>query len=295
MENHPIPQDVTGFQFKLIGSMTLRQFAYVAFGVIISVILYYLPISVFIKIILIPLFGGGGILVAFVPVEGRPLDVMMGNFFKAIFSPNQYIYHKTGKSFGFTISDSTSSQINNQHLETQTSIPTQVPLTNQTLDEKEKNFLNSFPAANSQQPMLQQQIQSQPYLNPAPDIRQHPKQQVHNLATDMLKNAGFSHVSDTPNVITGIVKDSRGNVLSGILVEVKDKEGNPVRAFKTNQLGQFISATPLSAGSYSIELEDPKKQHNFDAIQVIANNQIILPIEIISQDAREQLRKELFN
>ena len=110
-----------------------------------------------------------------------------------------------------------------------------------------------------------------------------------------MKNAGLPHVSDTPNVIVGIVKDSRGNVLSGMLVEVKDKEGNPVRAFKTNQLGQFASATPLTPGIYSIELEDPKNQHTFDVIQILANNQILLPIEIVSRDAREDLRKELFN
>jgi hypothetical protein len=76
---------------------------------------------------------------------------------------------------------------------------------------------------------------------------------------------------------------------------VKDKEGNPVRAFKTNPLGQFVSATPLTSGVYSIELEDPKKQHAFDIIQINAGGQIMLPIEVISHDAREELRKALFN
>ncbi|EKD47460.1 MAG: hypothetical protein ACD_66C00049G0001, partial [uncultured bacterium] len=28
MEQHPVPQNVTGFQFKLIGDITLKQFAY---------------------------------------------------------------------------------------------------------------------------------------------------------------------------------------------------------------------------------------------------------------------------
>jgi hypothetical protein len=83
-------------------------------------------------------------------------------------------------------------------------------------------------------------------------------------------------------------------MLSNILVEVKDKDGNPVRAFKTNALGQFASATPLSNGIYEIELEDAKKQHAFKAIQINANGQIMLPIEIISHDAREELRKALF-
>ena len=120
-------------------------------------------------------------------------------------------------------------------------------------------------------------------------------QRVHNIPKEMVKSVGLPHVSDTPNVIVGIVKDSRGNVLSGMLVEVKDKDNNPVRAFKTNQLGQFASATPLAPGTYTIELEDPKKQHTFDIIQIVADNQVLLPIEIISHDEREALRKQLFN
>jgi hypothetical protein len=109
------------------------------------------------------------------------------------------------------------------------------------------------------------------------------------------KKADLPSISDTPNVVVGIVKDPRGNILPNMLVEVKDKDNNPVRAFKTNPLGQFASATPLAKGIYTIELDDPKKQHSFDVIQITANNQIMLPIEIISHDAREELRKQLFN
>src|SRR6185503_19172872 len=101
MDEHPIPQDVTGFQFKLIGNMTIKQFGYVAFGVIVSVILYYMPINILIKILFIPIFGAGGIIIAFVPIEGRPLDVMITNFFRAIFSPNQFVYQKVGRQFSF--------------------------------------------------------------------------------------------------------------------------------------------------------------------------------------------------
>jgi hypothetical protein len=118
---------------------------------------------------------------------------------------------------------------------------------------------------------------------------------VHNVPQDMTKNAGLLNVSDTPNVVIGLVKDSRGNALSHILVEVKDENSNPVRAFKTNVLGQFASATPLSNGTYTIELEDPKKLHSFDVVKITPNGQIMMPIEIISHDAREELRKQLFN
>ena len=106
MDQHPIPQDVTGFQFKLIGSMTVKQFGYVAVGVVAAVILYYLPLNSFcgviIKILFIPMFGASGFIIAFVPVEGRPIDVMACNFTKGLFSPNQYVYHKMGRKFRFS-------------------------------------------------------------------------------------------------------------------------------------------------------------------------------------------------
>ncbi len=107
--------------------------------------------------------------------------------------------------------------------------------------------------------------------------------------------SGLSYIPDTPNVISGIVKDPRGNVLPGILIEIKDQGGNPVRAFKTNALGQFASATPLSINTYTLELEDPNKKHTFEAARIVADGTILSPIEIISHDGREELRKALFS
>ena len=97
-----------------------------------------------------------------------------------------------------------------------------------------------------------------------------------------------------PNLITGVVKDPRGNVLPNILIEVKDKDNNPVRAFKTNPLGQFASATPILNGVYTMTFEDPQNKQKFDAIEITANGEVMLPLEVISTDERENLRKELF-
>jgi len=104
-EQHPIPQDVTGFQFKLIGTMTVKQFGYVAAGVIMAVVVYYLPLhsafGVLVKVLLVPLFGASGAIISFVPIDGRPIDLMATNFIKALFSPNQYIYHRQGRVLSF--------------------------------------------------------------------------------------------------------------------------------------------------------------------------------------------------
>jgi hypothetical protein len=117
-----------------------------------------------------------------------------------------------------------------------------------------------------QRQQLEQQLQQLQAQLISTQQNQQQAKAAQNIPKEQLKTVGLPHVSDTPNVIVGIVRDSRGNVLAGMLVEVKDKDGNPVRAFKTNQLGQFASATPLATGIYTIELDDPKKQHNFDVV-----------------------------
>ena len=111
----------------------------------------------------------------------------------------------------------------------------------------------------------------------------------------MQKGVGLPITPEFPNIITGIVKDPRGNPLPNILVEVKDSQGNAVRAFKTNALGQFASATALANGDYTIEFEDAREQNKFDTTTFKAGGEIILPIEVISVDTREELRRSLFN
>src|SRR3989344_5677744 len=99
MENHPIPQDITGFQFKLIGDMTIKQFAYLASGSVLAWIAFSLPVPFLIKLPFLTIFLVFGISFAFFSIEGRPVDTMVVNFLKAAFSPTQYIYQKTSLNF----------------------------------------------------------------------------------------------------------------------------------------------------------------------------------------------------
>src|SRR3989344_5210372 len=97
MENHPIPQDVTGFQFKLIGEMTVKQFAYVAGGVVLAWIVFSLPLLFFIKLIIVIILLFIGFSLAFVPIEGRPMAVMLSHFIRALVVPSLYVYRKIEK------------------------------------------------------------------------------------------------------------------------------------------------------------------------------------------------------
>jgi hypothetical protein len=400
MENHPIPQDITGFEFKLIGDMTIKQFAYVAAGVLSAFVTYISPLPDLIKIPLALIFVGIGAAFAFLPIEGRPMDLMLRNFFKAVFSPTQYIYRKAGAKL-FAQSQTTASPTSKatpvtpdkQLKDFLNALPKRV----NKLDQKETVFFQSLgqysgPKATQNVPgfvaehayakqttqpqpavtqataskkgddaavnqdllktaaVLEKELReakaresAQPQVDSSQYLGAHQKvlelqgnlndlllqkqqletklvdmqrkmeyqgktvfspsmatpaaqtQLVRSIPQGMQKGVGLPITPEFPNVVTGIVKDPRGNPLPNILVEVKDSQGNAVRAFKTNALGQFASATALTNGDYTIEFEDTKEQNKFVTTTFKAGGEIILPIEVFSVDTREELRRSLFN
>ena len=83
------------------------------------------------------------------------------------------------------------------------------------------------------------------------------------------------------NVINGIVTDSNGNYLDGSIILAHDKSGIPVRALKTNKLGQFVAATPLNNGIYTITIE--KDELVFDTIELELKGEVLKPILITSK------------
>lgn len=370
MDNHPIPQDVTGFQFRLIGDMTIKQFAYLAAGMVLAWICLYLPVFILFKLPLVAFFALFGFIFAFVPIGGRPADAMLFYFFRAVFSPAQYVYKQTQQTSQTTSVGNApkekekkeSETIHLENIQVITPAPTPMPMQEEPptspshreivgeteptpitpeetpaqtgelnqeaealmeklqeakQEEKEAQGQQEISSAHQkvheletelqsvyqQKQQLEEQLvelqrklaqQSQQVF--APSTAQPPKatENVRKIPASMGKAVGTPFITDTPNLISGIVKDPRGNVLPNMLIEVKDKDNNPVRAFKTNPLGQFASATPVMNGVYTITFEDPQGKQKFDTVEITANGEVMQPLEVISVDAREELRKELF-
>jgi hypothetical protein len=368
MENHPIPQDVTGFQFRLIGSLTLKQFGYIGASVILVMILYYVPgLAIYIKIPLMVILGSIGPALAFLPIEGRPMDQMASHFVHALLRPNQYLFIKAGGKLPLSMIELRSvRQLNekqtaekkaeeeklSQREEKLNMYLRQIHQGTSDADKRENAFVQNVLSGQPIQPqqaalpsvetspsapqaqaiqvtppaaptvvntVTQPQSQAdRPLAEATPQVSQAipvpttqtvapqaPTPQtsapvepitpgVRAIAQDMAPKVGIPTLPAEPNLILGIVKDSRGNILPNMLVEIKDKDENPVRAFKTNMRGQFAAATPLPNGSYTIVFEDPKGEHNFDVVALSVDGSVIPTIEIISHDAREALRQQLF-
>jgi hypothetical protein len=93
--------------------------------------------------------------------------------------------------------------------------------------------------------------------------------------------ANIQPLTSVPNVITGIVVDESGKTLEGVLLIIKNDKGDPVRAIKTNMIGQFVLSTPVLNGIYTIEVNSGKIEgQSFGIISVETKGEVLPPVEI---------------
>jgi len=100
MQQHPVPQNITGFEFKLVGFLTLKQFLYLAGAGIVSFIIFVSTGSILKWLFITPIVLLG-LALAFVPILGMPFDRWVVAFIRAIGSPARRIWYKEPKIISF--------------------------------------------------------------------------------------------------------------------------------------------------------------------------------------------------
>lgn len=272
MEQHPIPQPISSYEFRLIGSMTLKQFAKLAACALVALFFYALPLPSFLKWPLIGFFAFLGLGMVFLPINERPLDVWVISFFKAIFSPTIYVWQKKGRFLSVQPTSALQSptQIN---VSPSKAVPVFTQTNNQKAspyDENENNFLKKITAS----------FQSVSAIKPAVTIEAPAASQPKTPAADA-KTAPkdtFLFAPTQPNIIAGIIKDKDEKLIERVILEIQDSHGSVVRALRSNKLGQFRIATPLPNDTYQVSAE--KDGLEFAIIKMELTGQIIPPIEI---------------
>lgn len=336
-EQHPIPQQISSYQFRLVGDMTLKQFFQVAGGALISIVIYSSGLPVIIKwpLVLVSFLLGLGL--AFFPIQDRPLEKWIVSFFRSIYSPTIFRWKSTGKPYVFYQSESTTllgSMAAKQSDSPGVPIPQQPPVDKQQaeilsaqiqLENKERDFFSKIsgflrgdePNAQSQSsptptvvPISIQQDQTPPNTSlPSKYGFMESPQQVSGFAqnipittsqnvtesvtatpgqqTTSTQQAQFSSEAAPPspptiaNVPVGQVLTNDGKIVEGAILEIRDADGRPARAVKTNKLGHFSIVTPLISGDYQIITE--KDGYEFETSTLSANGEIIPPIVVIGK------------
>lgn len=95
MERHAVPQNIMDIEFKLFGSLTVRQFGTLAVSFILAVLLYALNLPAIISYPLIFFIVVIGLAMAFLTVNSMPFGRWLGNFINSLFSQQRKVYRKS--------------------------------------------------------------------------------------------------------------------------------------------------------------------------------------------------------
>lgn len=302
IQQHPVPQHIASYEFRLIGEMTLKQFGWLISGTVVALIIYGLPIPGFFKWPLVTLIAFAGFAFAFLPMGERPLHTWLFAFFKAVFSPTLFVWKKkVQKPEVFAVP-------------TKAPLPAKVPIPPadkaklaeylrtlpsgkipSQIEKNEEEFLQQIgklfqttlvpitpqPASQVPSTLHVARLPREP-IKPSKKVVLSKPRPTKQKPTPVTAKSGphlpFPEPPTRPNMLVGMVLDKNGEMLEGTILEIRNSQGMPVRALRTNKLGQFIIATPLPNDIYEIETE--KEGYDFDIIELETKGEIIEPIEI---------------
>lgn len=267
MEQHPLPRQITTFEFKLIGFLTIKQFIYLLISIPVGLLVYtvfpvpILNILLGLTVVLI------GVAFAFIPINDRPMEDWVKNLIKRLTSPTQYFFKKQNPGIYF--------------------------LKNLVFTDDPHRIMSHI---DSQQKLTK-------YLsNKIPVNNQNKKQAINNLFTDSFssllgKNKPQEKKPPPTNklnnlepkvkmpFLTGLIKNYKQIPLTGILVYIKkESDSDPIRILKTNSHGIFTTYNPLPPSDYFCEIKDPKGSFFFDTMKIKVENVNEKIIEISSKE-----------
>lgn len=264
MDQHPVPRQITTFEFKLIGFMTLKQFLYLLVFVPFGFVLWKIIPIPLINIIMGFMAVAAGAAFAFVPINDRPLDVWIRNFMNRLVSPTQYTYHKHNSALYFLqdlffVSDPHKTLT---HIESKQKLASYLaqtqPVAEAPANKQQVQDLLQQPSTPS--PQAQPSVSPQAPITPAPP--------------PSLKRPFF----------IGVVKNNKKIPLPGIMIYVKDSNNITVRLLKTNPHGVFATYNALTPGEYTFEVKDAKGGYFFDTMKLSVALANPTPFEFYSKE-----------
>jgi len=278
MERHPIPRQITTFEFKLIGFLTLKQFLYLIAFILVGAVLFFIfPIPI-INVVMAVGTALIGVVLAFVPIYNRPADQVFKDFINAIRSPTQFVYKKDNQPIYFLdkLVFAGNPHILVSHIKSNEKLTTYLqkkPVTGDGEKNAKIHHLLSKPSLSLHLPFNKKSpppASSQSVLKTPP--------------TSSPPKAAPAPLSTHKPFLIGVVKNNRKISLPGILIYIKDDQGKIVRLLKTNPHGSFATFQPLPPANYLVEAKDPSGSYFFDTMNLSVTDNQLKKLEFISKE-----------
>jgi hypothetical protein len=278
MKQHPIPQNVLDVEFKLFTKFTLKEFAYLAAGLLAGGLFLLLNHQVGLPgIIAWPAFiilSALGAFFALVPINDQSADEFVKNYFTAINKPTQRVW------------------LNKQMKENRTK-----PVINTDVAEKKKIIGGT--GSDSQQDftekpgddIFESDIQAETNtIKQDLSTEQQPLPNNSSLQNNLVigpQNLAqyqfqIQSVNKLPGNINIWLADSNNRGLANIPTFLKDKDGKVIFANRTGPNGYFLTNQMFPPNVYYIQFE--QEIYDIPTVQLILNgNENKNPIKITAQ------------
>lgn len=275
-EQHPIPQQISAFQFRLVGDMTLKQFVQIAGGAVIALLIYASGLPAYIKWPLILFSFGMGAALAFLPLEDRPLGKWIVSFFKSIYSPTVFVWQKMTQPPNYfapetqtappQTADTTTAVTQVQSIQAK---PTALP-EEKNLEAKEQTFLQKISSLSRNAPATTITSGVSPVTTPATPAPQEKKYVVIPASGTVgvekdQKERGFQLPSnDTPqpfstNTVSPIL--GKGADITGKQAKFSDDASPPMPPARPNTVvGQVMDSEGKIIEGAILEIKDSQSR-----------------------------------
>jgi len=264
-----VPRQITTFEFKLIGFLTLKQFLYLLASISVAAVVFFVFPVPLVNIVLAGLVVLGGAVLAFVPIYDRPADQLVKDFINVLRSPTQFVYKKNNQPLYFLdkLVFVNSPHILVSHIDSEEKLTAYQDGKNKLVDKDRKNKVHQLLS----QPRKLVHSKPLPTPPPSPSVKEQKKEEapVGSLRKPFL---------------IGVVKNNRQIPLPGILVYIKNSQGVTVRLLKTNPHGSFATFQPLPRGDYLIEIKDPSGGYFFDTMKLAITDSQLKKLEFVSKE-----------
>jgi len=275
MEQHAIPRQITNFEFKLIGFLTIKQFIYLLISIPTGILIFYIfPVPI-LNFLLGVIVGLSGVAFAFIPINDRPMEVWVRNLIKRLSSPTQYFFKKHNPAIYFLKDLVFTSDPHRvmSHIDSQQKLSkylnTKAQADNRNRNQEISNlFTDSFAS------LLGKKNKPQPSPS-SPSVAKVPPTTSSAPQPSKIKSP----------FLTGLIKNYKQTALTGVLIYIKKgPDSDPIRILKTNSHGIFATYNPLPPSEYLFEVKDPKGNFFFDTMKVKVENTNEKPVEIVSKE-----------
>ncbi len=278
MEQHPVPRQITTFEFKLIGFMTIRQFGYVILGGVFGYAAFLIvPIFILNYIAGILLFCAS-LAFAFFRVNDRPLDVFVRNLYTRVNSPTQYTFHKNNPVMGVMddLYFESNPHVTLAHADSREKLSAYLIKKNgQQLDPHDRSSaigrINTVFAKKDTHAAIPKPARagSPPPPPPPPTPPGATPNSVSTTTTPTMTTPQIPVSGAKHPFFSGTVTNTRNIPLPGVLVYIKDtKTGKSLRILKTNPHGVFATFNPLPPNTYVVEVVDSSANYHFDTREI---------------------------